>query len=156
MLPNKSPSVTLSLYLHLSCCLESFFPLFHHRLCSICRYAISIWSSQTWINLIITISIRLSTLISIGLPLSHWDKSYPYPSLLLNLYWTRGQVYRSHLLLLTAQLGHPPIGWHHPHLIIYNWSPPWGFNIQVAAKKVVKTQSSAWRARGPPYWLSPT
>ena len=155
-MPNKLPSVTLPLYLYLSCCLESFFPSSHHRLHSIRHYATSIWALLVQINFIIAISIYLSTWISIGLPLSCWDKSYPYPSLLLNLYWTLGQVYCLHPLLLTAQLGHPPIGQHHPHLTNYNQSPLWGFNIQVATKKVVKTQSSAQRARGPPYWLSLT
>ena len=91
----------------------------HHHLCSIHRYTTSIRSSLARINFIIAISICLSTRISIGLPLSCWDKSYPYPSLFLNLYWTLGRVYHSHPLLLTAQLGHQPIGWHHPHLTIY-------------------------------------
>ena len=119
-MPNKLPLVILSLYLCLSHRLELFFSSSHHCLCSICHYATSIWSLFIQINFIIAISIRLSTQISIGLPLSHWDKSYHYPSLLLNLYWTLGQVYRLHPLLLTAQLGHPPIGWHHPHLTIYS------------------------------------
>ena len=119
-MPNKLPLVTLSLYLHLSRRLESFFSSSHYHLCSIHCYTTSIWSSLVQINFIIAISIHLSTRISIGLPLSHWDKSYHYPSLLLNLYWTLGRVYRSHPLLLTARLGHPPIGQHHPHLTIYN------------------------------------
>ena len=121
-MPNKLPLVTLSLYLRLSC-LELFFSSSHHRLHSIHRYATSIWSLLVRINFIITISIHLSTWISIGLPLSRWDKSYHYPSLLLNLYWTLGQVYCLHPLLLTAHLGHPPIGWHHPHLTIYSGIP---------------------------------
>ena len=120
MTPNQLPLVTLSLYLHLSHHLELFFPSSHHHLCSIRHYTTSIQSSLTWINFIIAISIRLSTRISIRLPLSRWDKSYPYPSLFLNLYWTLGQVYRLHPLLLTSQLGHPPIGQHHPHLTIYS------------------------------------
>ena len=119
-MPKKAPLVTFFLYLHLPCRLESFFPLSHHCLHSIRHYAISIQSLQTQINFIITISIHLSTRISIGFPLSCWNKSYPYPSLLLNLYWTLGRVYHSHPLLLTAQLGHPPIGRHHPHLTFYN------------------------------------
>ena len=144
MTPNKLPSVTLSLYLCLSHHLESFFSSSHHCLCSIHHYATSIWSSLVRINFIIAISICLSTQISIGLPLSHWDKSYPYPSLLLNLYWTLGWVYHLHPLLLTAWLGHPPIGQHHPHLTIYtifkfssmnslHVSTSWGFSGYIFA-----------------------
>ena len=116
-MPNKTPSVTLSLYLHLSHCLESFSPSSHLCLCSIHHFPTSIWLLLAQINFIIIISICLSTWIC----LDCFD--HTRISLILTLLsrstsiepWDESTL----VLLLTAQLGCPPIGQHHPHLTIY-------------------------------------
>ena len=127
----------------------------HHCLCSFCHYSTSIQLLLTQINFIIVISICLSicicsdclyhagislilTLLICSTSIGPWDKSILAPPTINCSTWAF--TYRS-----------APSPFHHLQL-----EPPWGFNIQVASGKVIKTQSSAWRAQGSPYWLSLT
>ena len=115
---NKSPSVTLS-FIFISLIIWDCIPitlssstlnppLLYFNLIVTCPD----WLYHCHINLPKCLhSLRLFALC--------WDKSYPYPSHLLNLYWTLGRVY-THILLLTAWLGHLPIGQHHPLYTIYS------------------------------------
>ena len=112
VMPNKSPLVTLSPYLHLSHHLESF---------SHC--------------LIIVYTQSAITLLQSGHHSPRLTSSYPYQSdcpyhagisLILTLLscstsiepWDES-ITCTHYNLM-AQLGPLPIGWHHPHLTIYN------------------------------------
>ena len=97
------------------------------QICSDCLY-------HTGISLLLTLLIY-STAIG------PWNESVLTPTTTYCLTWAF--TYRS-----------APLPFHY---LQYSWSPPQGFNIQVAAEKVIKTQSSAWRAWGPPYlfcWLN--